>query len=561
MMSKQSVFKHFTARGSLTHLGRTLFSVVALQLMFAAVGVMPAHAIDSSGFFELDGNAIKDTAGSADDWSTFYPSVPAGKRATGIIPDPIPAVFRGSKDTDDIRAWRYDLGSSPPKDDVSHAYAAAYIATKDGDGAKAGDLLIYFGADRQSFTGTASLGFWFFKQQVLRSDATHGFVNAQGLPASHSEGDALVAFEYTNGGAVTSVKLYKWTGSRLVQDSVIGLAPTQTPGVFCNSADTLCGATNSANITLATGATVAAGQFFEGAINISQIVGGDSCFASFMATSRTSDTINATIKNFLLGDFPVCHLTVTKACDSAVYQSDNTVLNKVKGAIVNDGSGSLSNITLVDNPAFNAGTLQYFNCSNGLPTGSAITLPNPLTAGASVCYTGQYTSTALKTRDDVTATANTGSSTISATANASCEAAPPSSSLKVTKVCDLDLVALSGGLGVKVNFSGSVENTGSVGLTNVTICEKHEGSTGCLWQRNLGNLTPSGTPGSTVSYSGYYLPTMARTGSDISTETQPEFAVFKDQATATGTLPAILGGTITSPGAEATCTLCSNTAP
>ena len=44
-----------------------------------------------------------------------------------------------------------------------------------------------------------------------------------------------------------------------------------------------------------------AGQFFEGGINITQLLpGSDSCFSAFMATSRSSAEPNASIKNFVI---------------------------------------------------------------------------------------------------------------------------------------------------------------------------------------------------------------------------------------------------------------------
>lgn len=525
-------------------------------LLMATLGVTPAYAVLNDGVFELDGNATDDGGVSGDDWSALYTATRAGQRTTGIISDTVPAVFRsGSKDTDDMNSWHYDLGSSPPKDDLIHAYASAYSLGTSGTG----DLLIYFGADRKAFSGTASLGFWFFKEQVVRNDTTRTFVNAAtNTPATHVEGDTLVAFEYTNGGAVTGVVVYKWTNGGLVLIKQVGLTATNKAGVFCNDVDTICGATNSSTIGLATGETVAAGQFFEGGINITQLLGSDFCFASFMATSRSSDTLNASIKNFVLGSFPVCHLTVTKACEPGEYQvATDTALLKVKGAIINDGSGPLTNISLVDNPPFNAGSLQYFACdTGGQPTGSAISLPASLAAGASLCYRGRYTSSNLTSYDEVTVTASTGAGTLTGSAHTTCSVDAPATGLSVTKNCDLDLVQQSGQLGVKVNFSGAVSNDGAVTLKNVSVCEAHEGAAAgtCNVTISIGDMAP----GATVPYSGYYMPSLALNAAGTSSLTEPKNAVFKDQAKATGTLPAILGGTtVSSSSKEATCTLCA----
>lgn len=538
---------------------RRLGGVAASALMIAALGMAPAHAVLGDGFFELDGNTA-DPSGAAlpDDWNSF----PAGQGHTtritnadltqgpflGIISDTVPAVFRnGSKDTQDVSAWRYDLGSSPPKDDMLHGYAAAYTATTTTATTTAGDLLIYFGADRAAFNGSASLGFWFFKNPVARNDATGSFVNpATNAPATHANGDVLVAFEYTNGGAVTGVRVFKWVGTgtsgSLVDQGTIGVSPTNVAGVSCGpgTTDEVCGSTNGGNVTLPWNGTIQPGQLFEGGVNITKLLpGSDSCFAAFMATSRSSDQSNASIKNFLLSSFPVCHLTVTKQCETAEYRSaSNTVLNTVIGSIVNDGGGPLSNVTLSDAPAFDAGSFGFFTCTaGGVPT-STPKSPSSLAAGDSICYRGQYTSGTLTTSDTVTASASTGTGTVSGTASATCSASPPNPGLTVSKSCDVDLAALNNQLVVKVNFSGSVTN-GPVALTDVKVCEALNvpvGTNPCdvvgHTEIPIGNMAANAT----APYSGSYFP------STVPDLTKPELAEFKDQVGAFGTKPAILGG-------------------
>ena len=557
-MNQSRLFNSGNAPRSLRYFCRRWLGVVVAPLLLAALGVAPAFAGLKDSLFELDGNAKEDVGVLGDDWDTLnVMTASTVRRSTGIIADTVPAVFRsGSKDTEDISNWRYDLGSSPPKDDIVHAYAVAYTATET---ANAGDLLIYFGADRKAFSGTASLGFWFFKQQITRSDSTRGFVNAAtNTQATHTEGDTLVAFEYTNGGGVSEVRVYTWHNNALVLKTSFGLKATNTPGVYCDAEtnEKICGSTNSSRINLATSEAVEAGQFFEGGINITKLVGLDNCFASFMATSRSSDTTNASVKNFILGSFPVCRLSVTKSCDTSEYQASNdTILFTVKGAVINDGGGPLTNISLVDNPAFNAGSLQYYTCdAGGQPTTTLTTLPASLAVGASVCYRGKYTSTTLTKYDEITATATAGSSTVSGTANATCTGTAPSTGLSITKTCDLDLVQQSGQLGVKVNFGGSVTNEGDVALKNVSVCESHEGSSSCNVTVTVGDLAPK----EVKTYSGYYLPSLALNSAGTSTLTEPKNAVFKDVAKATGTPPAIFGTvTVASPSVEATCTLCA----
>ncbi len=421
---------------------RRLVSVGAAALLLTALGVLPAHAVFNDNFFALDSNTADTNAGSApDDWESFFNGTANTTKATGIVPDANPPkVFRnGSKDTLDISTWRYDEGSSPPKDDMKNAYAAAYKATNATATTAVDDLLIYFGADRAAFSGTASLGFWFFKNPI---DTLNGSFVVAGTttPATHSDGDTLVAFEYTNGGSVTDVRIFKWVGGAsgvLTQHALIALGATATSGVFCDSLDQVCGATNSGNLVLPWNGTVKAGQFFEGGINITKMVGGDGCFSSFMATSRSSSTDVAAIKNFILSP------------------------------------------------------------------------------GFQTCRIG----------------------------------------ISVTKFCDLDLVQSGGQLGVKVNFSGTVTNDSQVALTNVSVCEKHEGSNVCNYSQTIGTLAA----GASAGYRGSYMPSMALNTATppVSVLSRPDQAVFKDTAQAFGTLPAILGGTtINSTVVEQSCTLC-----
>ena len=558
---------------------RRLASVGASALLLTALGVMSAHAISTEGLFELDGN-VADPSGSAlpDDWASFYvvPSQAHTTQTSGIVADITPSVFRGSKDTQDISTWSYALGSSPPKDDLLHAYAAAYTATTAVGSTSVGDLLVYFGANRATFNGTASLGFWFFKNPIALDNANGRFINPNtNAPATHANGDVLVAFEYTNGGAVSGVRLFTWTGvgtgGQLVESGSIGVAPTTNPNVFCNGDDSICGSNNHVALNLPWGGAIAPGQFFEGGINLSRIFqGGDTCFAGFMATTRTSDTANATIKNFILGSFPVCHLTVTKSCESAVFQAaTNTtpdrVLNTVVGRVLNDGGGLLTNISLVDNPAFGSPPSFYTCTAAGLPTTTSKS-PSSLPAGDSICYRASQTSGTLVTNDTVTASASAGQSTISGTASATCTAPPPPTGLSVIKICDVDLVAQNSQLALKVNYSGSVTNTGGVALSNVIVCEAHEqtigaGQTPCdvpHITHNIGTLAAVGLPGSSATYSGSYFPSLALTGAGVSTLSSPENAVFKDQASAAGTLPAILGsGIVKAIAVEAVCPLCA----
>lgn len=404
-----------------THCFKRLLGTLLVGAAFSLAGTStafadnPASAKDSGGnyLFELDGDSIPGNApnafdpfGPGHDWNQLTSPAPGN---TGIVVDaPNPKVFtQGSKDTADIAGWAWRSGSSPPKADIQDAYASAFTDSNN-------DLMVYFGLDRLSVNGTTSAGFWFFTKAVCPlSNGTFGegdinpgtglCSNAAAPLAHHHNGDTLVTVNYTNGGATGTINVFVWSGDAngtLLQP----LASTNTgnlPGLFCapgsgsgvNSATaTACGITNSEPTTVGWNPpdgspNLLAGQFYEGGIDTTSLTGGQHCFASFMATSRSSATVNSETKNFVLGNFPVCKIDVGKACDHSVVGNPSvnaagTGIDTVfKVTIKNSGLGPVSNVTLAED-------------STDLTTGSAtctinsITDENGVTTNTSTTFTG-----------------------------------------------------------------------------------------------------------------------------------------------------------------------------
>src|SRR5262247_889683 len=143
-----------------------------LQVVLGAVviGVLflwvRTSALPTPTQFELDGNATVDSP-PADDWANTVPTKSASSEAlvSTFVADGSgnATIFTsgGSKDIEDLTQWKWknQLGGLPDKDNITNAYAAAYTNA-------AGDLTVYFGADRFATAGDAQLGFWFFHQRV-----------------------------------------------------------------------------------------------------------------------------------------------------------------------------------------------------------------------------------------------------------------------------------------------------------------------------------------------------------------------------------------------------------
>ena len=301
-------------------------SVLALAaagiLAMGLATVIPAQAVDDPNIFELEGNATDEAVHAGDDWENILDGTDSSLATTGIIPDPAgETIFTGgsTKDDLDISGWLHSTGSVPHKNEITNAYAAAY-----DDG---GDLAIYFGLDKFSVNGNSNVGFWFLQESIpepLPADGTFGI--------SHEVGDVLVLSEYTNGGAVSAIAVYEWVGSGgdtngtlnlLASDANANCEGTHNPNA--------CGISNQGADPIPSpwpyepksgpNDEFAKGAFFEGGVNLSNLFpSGTPCFSSFMAETRSSQSVDAVLKDFAFGSFPLC---------DAAIQIDGSAVNEV----------------------------------------------------------------------------------------------------------------------------------------------------------------------------------------------------------------------------------------
>lgn len=397
-----------------------------------------------TGVFELDGN-IFESANPGDDWTTVNcTNTDNADVKTGVLFDGLgPTVFTtgGSKDDLDITAWRHKADqNSPPKDEILNAYAAKYT------GSPSGDSILAFGADKYDTSGTAFIGAWFFKNPVVAaSDGRFRTANDPSAPlASHSVGDVLVLLNFPGGGTnFAEKKVFEWVGV----GGPCAAPATLVNGVLCDISNT--GQANSveglSNLTLGPQAipgtcsawvhdpkngpdgTIQTNAFFEGAININDFPQLTRCFSSFLLETRSSDSVGAQLKDFVVGDFNTCAaVTVTKGngevCSGVATSVSQTI-------VVRNISPISENVSLVDDNGTPA------DCSDDIDViaGTTIGCVPPgtpskvsLAADDGVAGSGPDQATYTLTRtltltsaqtDTVTATANAGGS--DATAQAS----------------------------------------------------------------------------------------------------------------------------------------------
>jgi hypothetical protein len=256
--------------------------------------------------FELDKNAVDD-ASPLDDWQTLNngggSAIATTLDANGNpveIPDlagQTTFTTGGSKDDLDISNWRHTTGSSPPKDEITNAYAAAYQAGS--------DTYVVFGADRFAQNGDAVIGFWFFQNAI--APITTG-PNAGTFNGVHKNGDILILSDFTQGGGEVTIRVFKWNSPGGSIDGTLDLLGT---GFGCAASPLFCAEVNDAATPSPWAYTPSKGPanifpkggFFEGGVNLSQLGISNVCFASFLAETRSSQSTDATLKDFVTGTF------------------------------------------------------------------------------------------------------------------------------------------------------------------------------------------------------------------------------------------------------------------
>ncbi|PKB15579.1 T9SS type A sorting domain-containing protein [Flavobacterium sp. 5] len=222
----------------------------------------------------------------------------------------------GSKDASILPSgWEWTNGQTNNKGDISNAGAAII-----------GDYLYFFG-DRASINGDAQIGFWFFLNNVA---STGDGKKASPFTGTHAIGDILILSNFTNGGGTSGVRVYQWVG-------IGGAGATDGPFKLLPVSVDDKAIVNSGLVTVPTGVTIDGqtwayknpaeaqypiGAFFLGQIKLN-VAGRDieGCFSSFLLETRNSQSIDASLQDFVnhtFGGHPVpLVLTGSSICSAS----------------------------------------------------------------------------------------------------------------------------------------------------------------------------------------------------------------------------------------------------
>ena len=361
--------------------------------------------------FQLDGDVSQSTTtnvgGSIQtfDWDSFFnasgnpsPVLPDGSRpgftnsafskdfstnADGSFNTADHTTFAtGSKDTLNITpGWQCNFDNNVnSKIDIMNAYALAYTNPANSH------QILYFAMERNANTGDGNVAFWFLQDnaQCVSAGPSTPFTG------NHVDGDLLVVSSFTSGGGVSTIDVYRWNGGASGSLGTTSVAH----GVDCKVTfgnDSVCATTNSGTLPINTpittpwptsnkqdgpGNTLRTAEFFEGGIDLTANNLGGKCFNVFIADTRSSQSLTATLFDFARGVLGECGVSVTTTPSQTTRQLSSpdpiTDLADISGTTSSGGTGP--------NPT---GTMTFFLCGpgatscqsgSGTQVGSAVTL-------------------------------------------------------------------------------------------------------------------------------------------------------------------------------------------
>lgn len=534
--------------------------------------------------FELDGNIV---ANGKTDWASLFDvsgtnkptpkaTLPADFGRAAFFRDFDPASNKdsstfttGSKDTLNIlTGWQCVTANNVnDKIDVLNAYATVYA---DPD---TGHIVLYFGQEVASNEGTKNVGFWFLK------DAAVGCVagaKASSFTGNHSDGDLLIVSEFTNGGVVSTVQAYKWEGGA---DGFLNPTPIASGAECSGSGQDICARVNTQALLAGTdlpwltktktskpidpdyrGAQdLDTSEFFEGGIDLTAN-NVEGCFTRYLADTRSSTSLTATIFDYVLGDFSICRISVDKTCQKATVDTTDraSFLSPFNVAIKNEGIAQVYDVTLKDTIPSGAGITE--SCSiisvNGvlknppvaLPSGSTVAIVDTLAKGDTVNVGISCDGNLNSFANAVLAVAGStdGGTDLSANDNVTeteiatnqCQAAP-AGSLTVDKVCKgMSLVNNNGLVGLAVKVAVTVENNGAGAdaelVEGISVVDNKAGNLAtkavlCSDLTTATTFSGSLLPGAKACFATTYAPAAA----DL--VNPPSTAAFTDMVTVNGT--------------------------
>ena len=274
----------------------------------------------------------------------------------------------GSKDTLNITpGWQCNFDNNVnSKIDIMNAYALAYINPANNH------EILYFALERNANTGDGNVAFWFLQDNA--SCVSTG--PSQAWTGNHTDGDLLIVSAFTSGGGVSTIDVYRWNGGAGGSLGTTSVAH----GADCKTTtgnDAVCATTNAGTVGITgsittpwptsnkqdgPGNTLRTAEFFEGGLDLTAKSLGGKCFNVFVADTRSSQSLTATLFDFARGTLGECAVTVTTTPSST---ADRTLGSTDPITDTADVSGTTGSGGPGPTPT---GNVTFFLCGPGVTT-------------------------------------------------------------------------------------------------------------------------------------------------------------------------------------------------
>jgi hypothetical protein len=133
---------------------------------------------------------------------------------------------------------------------------------------------------------------------------------------------------------ISNLTVYRWLSGALVEVTGVNasdcVGPPGSPGD-----DAACATVNQSPTSApwpytpkaneGSPGTFQASAFFEGGINITRLVPEATCFANFLAETRSSTPFDARLKDFVHGTFESCEATITTSPSEASIELGDSI--------------------------------------------------------------------------------------------------------------------------------------------------------------------------------------------------------------------------------------------
>ena len=291
----------------------------------------------------------------------------------------------GSKDTLDISGWQCNRDANVnSKVDIMNGFAAIQEV--------GGEKYFYYGLEKAKNTGDNNVALWLFQDKnvgCVTAGPTYPTTTFSGL---HTNGDLLVVSAFTNGGGVSNISIYEWLNGALV--------PVPPAGIDClvtGAGDDACATVNQPDtiggsetvkmpwLTADNGVINAehpSPNFFEGGINLSAFPEfADVCFNRYLLNTRSSQSLTATLFDYVQGNISTCRTPATTLTTKSVTAAPIMAGQTVTVVVTETNSGT--------DPLTNANVTGGGKCTSFSPASVAT-----LAVGATADFTCTFTADA-----------------------------------------------------------------------------------------------------------------------------------------------------------------------